>query len=67
MATELTQEFEGAGTTVTLKGRYAELPSITAVGMNVLAPVSQFGRLVLASGDGFNRLQNWGIHRAQAR
>ena len=54
MATELLQEFEGAGTTVTLKGRYAELPSITAVGMNVLAPVSQSGRLVLASSDGFN-------------
>ncbi len=54
MATELTQEFEGAGTTVTLKGRYAELPSITAIGMNALAPVSQFGRLVLAGGDGFN-------------
>lgn len=53
MATELLEEFEGAGTTVTLKGRYAELPSITAVGMNALAPVSQSGRLVLAGDDGF--------------
>ena len=53
MATELLGEFEGSGTTVTLKGRYAELPSITAVGMNALAPVSQSGRLVLAGSDGF--------------
>lgn len=53
MATELIQEFEGAGTTVTLKGRYAELPSITAVGMNILAPVTQNGRVVLAGNDGF--------------
>jgi PglZ domain len=53
MATELIQEFEGAGTTVTLKGRYAELPSITAVGMNILAPVHQNGRVILAGSDGF--------------
>lgn len=52
MATELISEFSGAGTTSILKGRYAELPSITAVGMNVLAPVSKAGRLVLA-GEGF--------------
>ena len=53
MATELIPELEGAGTTVTLKARYAELPTITAVGMNVLAPVSKLGRLFLASGEGF--------------
>ena len=53
MATELLQEFEGGGTTVVLKGRYAELPSITAIGMNALAPVSQSGRLILAGSDGF--------------
>jgi len=52
MATELLSEFSGAGTTSVLKGRYAELPSITAVGMNALAPVSKAGRLVLTS-DGF--------------
>lgn len=45
MAAELRSEFSGTGTTAVLKGRYAELPSITAVGMNVLAPVSQAGRL----------------------
>lgn len=53
MATELLSEFEAAGTTTVLKGRYAELPSITAVGMNALAPVSKSGRLTLAGNDGF--------------
>ncbi|MCU0565449.1 MAG: BREX-6 system phosphatase PglZ [Oculatellaceae cyanobacterium Prado106] len=53
MATELIPELEGAGTTVTLKARYAELPTLTAVGMNVLAPVNKSGRLVLASGECF--------------
>lgn len=53
MATELLSEFEAAGTTTVLKGRYAELPSITAVGMNALAPVSKSGRLTLAGSDGF--------------
>ena len=53
MATELIEELEGSGTTVTLKARYAELPTITAVGMNVLAPVSRSGRLTLANKDGF--------------
>jgi hypothetical protein len=53
MATELIAEFEDSGTTVNLKGRYAELPTITAVGMNLLAPVHQFGKLYLANGEGF--------------
>jgi hypothetical protein len=53
MATELLSELEGTGTKVALKARYAELPSITAVGMNVLAPVSQNGRLTLAGSQGF--------------
>jgi hypothetical protein len=53
MATELIPELEGAGTTITLKARYAELPTLTAVGMNVLAPASKSGRLSLASSDGF--------------
>lgn len=53
MATELLSEFEGAGTTAILKGRYAELPTITAVGMNTLAPVSKAGRLVVAGSNGF--------------
>jgi hypothetical protein len=53
MAADLAAAFEGAGTTVTLKGRYAELPSITAVGMNALAPVSKAGQLILAGSSGF--------------
>jgi PglZ domain len=52
MATELITEFERSGAVVNLQGCYCELPSITAVGMNVLAPVQQSGKLTLA-GKGF--------------
>ncbi|ACL64502.1 PglZ domain protein [Anaeromyxobacter dehalogenans 2CP-1] len=45
MATELLAELKAPGTVVDLKARLAELPTITAVGMNALAPVSQGGRL----------------------
>ena len=48
MATELVDELNGAGTVVDLKPRLAELPSITSVGMNVLAPVAQGERLTVA-------------------
>lgn len=48
MATELVEDLEGAGTLVDLKPRFAELPTITSVGMNVLAPVSQGDRLHVA-------------------
>ncbi len=48
MATELVEELEGPGTVVDLKPRLAELPTITSVGMNVLAPVTQGDRLVVA-------------------
>src|ERR1019366_2234997 len=48
MATELVQELKGAGTPVDLKPRLAELPTITSVGMNVLAPVAQDERLSVA-------------------
>jgi len=53
MATELLEQFRGTGTTVNLQGCYCELPSITAVGMNVLAPVQQSGKLTLAGNKGF--------------
>lgn len=53
MATELLSEIEGSGSNVTLKARYAELPTITSVGMNVLAPVSKNGYLTLAGTQGF--------------
>ncbi len=48
MATELVEELKGAGTSVDLKPRLAELPTITSVGMNVLAPVARDGRLSVA-------------------
>jgi hypothetical protein len=48
MATELVEELKGPGTAVDLKPRLAELPTITAVGMNVLAPVAQSDRLAVA-------------------
>ena len=54
MATELLPEFTATGTTVNLQARYCELPSITAVGMNTLAPVHQSGRLVLAGSQDFH-------------
>ncbi|BAU63370.1 alkaline phosphatase domain-containing protein [Stanieria sp. NIES-3757] len=53
MATELIEKFKETGTTVNLQGCYSELPSITAVGMNVLAPVQQSGKLTLAGNKGF--------------
>lgn len=46
MAQELAEALDGqAATAVHLKSRLAELPSLTAVGMNVLAPVVTSGRL----------------------
>ncbi len=45
MATELVDELAGVGTVVDLKPRLAELPTITSVGMNALAPVAQGDRL----------------------
>lgn len=48
MATELVDELKGPGTNVDLKPRLCELPSITSVGMNVLAPVNVKDRLQVA-------------------
>ncbi len=48
MATELVEELAGPGTVVDLKPRLAELPTITSVGMNVLAPVAKGERLSVA-------------------
>ena len=50
MATELLDGFRSSagGALVDLKGRYAELPTITSVGMNALAPVAKDGRLSVA-------------------
>jgi hypothetical protein len=46
MAEDLFQAFtESAGSTAKLTARFAELPTVTEVGMNVLAPVARGGRL----------------------
>lgn len=51
MAASLAASMAGDGVQVRLSGRLAELPTITAVGMNALAPVaSSDGRLALAAG-----------------
>jgi hypothetical protein len=54
MATELAAEMRQPGTVVSLKARLAELPTITAVGMNALPPVVKQGKLTLPGGKGFN-------------
>jgi hypothetical protein len=48
MAVELAEELKKAGAEVELSARLAELPTITSVGMNALAPVVRDGRLGLA-------------------
>lgn len=48
MASELAEELAAGGTQVDLKPRLAELPTITSVGMNVLAPVAKNEALVVA-------------------
>ena len=54
MAAELAQRLQKPGLQLQLKARFAELPSITRVGMNVLAPVSRQGHLkVSGSFQGF--------------
>lgn len=53
MAEALRRELgEPGATTIELRARLAELPSITAVGMNALAPVSERGKLRPAIHDG---------------
>jgi hypothetical protein len=56
MAEELHKAFEDAvGTLAKLSARFAELPTVTEVGMNVLAPVARGGRLAAgAATDGFS-------------
>jgi hypothetical protein len=67
MATELVDELNGTGTVVDLKPRFAELPTITSVGMNVLAPVAQGERLVVAGiFQGF-KTGEFTVHRPEDR
>jgi hypothetical protein len=50
MAEEVLRAFEAAtGTTARLTARFAELPTVTEVGMNSLAPVARNGRLATGS------------------
>ena len=51
MAAELRENLDSSGTQAILKARYGELPTLTAVGMNVLAPVARGERLTLAKGE----------------
>src|SRR5439155_22937969 len=49
MGEELYRQVEGTpATTALLKPRLAELPTVTEVGMNVLAPVEKNGRLYMS-------------------
>lgn len=53
MGVELLKAIDGTpATTAHLNGRFAELPTITDVGMNVLAPVAVNGKLKPAISDG---------------
>ena len=54
MAAELRETLADGGDRVRLRARLAELPTITAVGMNALAPVARNGTLTLAGEAGFN-------------
>jgi len=58
MAAELKGDLAGPGTKTSLKLRLAELPTITSVGMNALAPSTQGGRLTLAGSKGFKGFSN---------
>jgi len=48
MAQELAKHLDDVATSLSLKPRLAELPTVTEVGMNALAPVANAGRLVPA-------------------
>ncbi len=48
MAVELSERLERSGLELSLRPRFAELPSVTDVGMNVLAPVSRDGHLTIS-------------------
>ncbi|MDQ3262059.1 MAG: BREX-6 system phosphatase PglZ, partial [Myxococcota bacterium] len=52
MALELRDELASAGGHLELRPRLAELPTITAVGMNALAPIARAGRLSPVVRDG---------------
>lgn len=74
MAAELFAKLDGAAaTTCQLKARLAELPSVTEVGMNVLAPVQQNGKLLPAFSSaqdkilGFQAAAEFRVHDSETR
>ncbi len=67
MAMELAEALAGEGRAVDLKPRLAELPTITAVGMNALPPVSRHGRLDVAGNFGGFRAGEFTVSRPDDR
>jgi hypothetical protein len=66
MGLELCRQLEGqAATTLHLRPRLAELPTVTEVGMNVLAPVAKGGRLHVALDEAAGKVQ--GIQTGEFR
>jgi hypothetical protein len=60
MGEELYRQLEGTpATTILLKPRLAELPTVTAVGMNVLAPVEKNGRLHISVASDNGKVQGF--------
>lgn len=60
MGEELYRQLNGTpATTVLLKPRLAELPTVTEVGMNVLAPVEKNGRLHVSMASDSSRVQGF--------
>ncbi|WP_128375283.1 BREX-6 system phosphatase PglZ [Streptomyces cavernae] len=60
MGEELYRQMEGTpATTVLLKPRLAELPTVTEVGMNVLAPVEKNGRLHVSMASDTGKVQGF--------
>lgn len=55
MAMELKNKFNQEDFQTDLIGCYAELPTITAMGMNAIAPVSQDGKIRLPDGKDFSK------------
>jgi hypothetical protein len=67
MATELLDDLKAPGSVVELKPRLAELPTVTAVGMNALAPVVQAGRLSVAPAFGGFRTGEFTVRTPEDR
>lgn len=60
MAAQLACSLDGPGVAVHLGARLAELPTITSVGMNALAPAARDGRLTVVSSPGKGGARTFG-------